>query len=200
MKKSQNIFIAINIGSRSKKYSIYSNHQEITSITISEESKKEKPFSINNFLKQTMSVNGFELNHNTKLVFGVRIVAPGTFFTKHRVINQQFIKRLEKNAPLATLHITPTLKEIKSIRRNFPKSKIIAVSDSNFHLNRPDQAKNYPLNKQLIKKFDLYKFGYHGLAHLSAINQLKSKKLLMPKTIICHLGGGRILTVICGGT
>ncbi|MBT4446896.1 hypothetical protein HOA92_07330 [archaeon] len=200
-KNKNYIFIAVNIGSTSKKYSVYSNQEEITSINVSElqKTKNHQSFSINEFLKQTMSVNGFNINKNIKLIFGIRIVAPGTFFTKHQIINQRFLDKLKKAEPLDPIHISSTIKEINEIRKHFPNSKIIAVSDSKIHTNRPEYAKNYPLNKKLIKKFDLYKFGYHGLAAGSAISQLKSKKILKAKTIICHLGGGTSVTAIKNG-
>ena len=41
-KNKNYIFIAVNIGSTSKKYSVYSNQEEITSINVSELQKTKK--------------------------------------------------------------------------------------------------------------------------------------------------------------
>lgn len=130
---------------------------------------------------------------------GLRIVAPGSYFLEHRIIDQETEHRLETLEPRAPLHIGATLEELKALREQFAEAEIIGISDSAFHITKPDYAWNYGISLDDADRLDIKRFGYHGLAMASAVSQLEAEHRLPPKLIICHLGSGVSVTAIHDG-
>lgn len=189
---SKTTFVMANIGSSSKKYTIYQT--ENSKIQFKQKIVIDK--QLQNTAKNVLKDLPLD---KAKTIFGLRVVAPGIFFQDHRTINQKFISELKKRKKFAPLHITPVLEEIKLIKKHYPKSKLIACSDSNFHKNIPVYARSYAIPVDISKKNEIYRYGYHGLANQSAISQLKKEKLLRSKTVICHLGSGCSITAVKRG-
>ncbi len=177
---TKEIFLMTNIGSSSTKYAWYKVDGNKTKNITKKEANKD-------------------IASKTKLTVGIRVVAPGTYFQKHKLVTTAYIKKLKEVKELAPLHIIPVLKEIKQIKKHYPKAKIIACSDSAFHSTMPDVARKYAISTSVARKKDIYRFGYHGLAIQSAISILKQKKLFQKKVVICHLGGGSSVTAILNG-
>lgn len=134
-------------------------------------------------------------------VAGIRIVAPGTFFAEHRHIDADFIERLEATRPYAPLHITPACVEIAELKRVLPNMQCYALSDSAFHASIPDPLRRYSIAREDTERFDIYRFGYHGLSAASVARKLP--QVLggadAPRTIICHIGGGVSVTALQEG-
>jgi acetate kinase len=128
---------------------------------------------------------------------GIRIVAPGTYFNHHRLIDDEYISFLKKSALIAPLHIQNVLLEIERIRKEIPNVPIYGISDSSFHRRLPMYAKRYAIAKKDTEDFDVYRFGYHGLSIISVLRKLPK----MPsRIIVCHLGGGSSISAIKDGT
>lgn len=195
---SSKIFIIANIGSSSKKYSFYNEENSKTSLIKRLEIDLEEKSKSDNLIKEIKQII-YSQKNKEKVIFALRVVAPGFFFQKDQIINQKFIEKLKKAKEIAPLHITSVLEEIKLIRKNFPKAKIVACSDSKFHETMPIYAKTYAIPKNLATKNQIFRYGYHGLAVQSTINHLKIKKALKPKTIVCHLGSGCSVTAVLKG-
>ena len=49
------------------------------------------------------------------------------------------------------------------------------------------------------KKYEIYRYGYHGLSFQSIVGKLKDKNSLPSKMIVCHIGGGISITAIKDG-
>ncbi len=130
---------------------------------------------------------------------GLRIVAPSSFFLEHRVMNDETVKRLEKILPHAPLHIEATLQEFHSLKTRFPHTTIFGASDSAFHATKPDYAWNYGLPLGDADRFEIKRFGYHGLSFASAVRNLRSSDRIPPRLIICHLGSGASVAAIWHG-
>jgi acetate kinase len=130
----------------------------------------------------------------------VRVVAPGTFFQKHRVIDNKYIETLQKREKSAPLHIPILLREIKAIHQHFPGLRIIGASDSAFHANMPKQAREYSLPRILTEEYDIYRFGYHGLSVSSIVRRIHSVVGFMPsRMVVCHVGSGTSVTAVKDG-
>ncbi len=131
---------------------------------------------------------------------GVRIVAPGTYFTTHRHVDSEYRDRLEAALVLAPLHIPHTLTELDELLRLLPTTRIIGVSDSAFHSTVPAYARGFAIEKTDIQTHDLYRFGYHGLSYASIARQLPT---LLPPTarrvIVCHMGSGMSMCALQHG-
>lgn len=207
-----------NPGSASRKYAIYSGQnclarlhfEKIGEKTIDctfSDKKGEQVFEVKlpNLNSVLGSVVPLLVKHGiikaktdiTKI--GIRIVAPSSYFLEDRVIDNDAIEHLKTLAERAPLHLNTTLNEIKLLKLAFPKIKIIAVSDSAFHAGKPDFAWNYGLKLHDADRFDIKRFGYHGLSVESIVERLKNSRRLPRKLLVCHLGGGISITAVKDG-
>ena len=133
-------------------------------------------------------------------VVGLRIVAPGTDFQKSKRITPSYIKRLARVARVAPLHINPELKELRHIQKLLPRAARFAISDSAFHVTLPDVARRFTIPEVDAEKYDLYKFGYHGISVASVVKQSKRVFGSRPKhLVVCHLGSGSSVTAVKDG-
>ncbi len=131
---------------------------------------------------------------------GVRVVAPGTYFQSHRLVDDIYLHKLEECAPVAPLHIPHTIAELTQIRHQLPQALLVGVSDSEFHATMPPQARLYPIESEDTVAYDLYRFGYHGLSYASLAKQLPT---ILPghssRVIACHIGSGMSMTALKDG-
>jgi acetate kinase len=130
---------------------------------------------------------------------GVCIVAPSAYFLQDRVITGEVIGRLRKLLPRAPMHIGATLEELEKLRTAFKKAVIVGVSDSAFHITKPDYAWNYGISLEDADRYEIKRFGYQGLSVAGAIYSLKQAEKLPPKVIVCHMGSGTSVTAVQGG-
>jgi acetate kinase len=215
--------LIINTGSASKKYSIYEEGKKIynahfemeegnfivteTFIASGQAEQKIKtPVSEREFKKALAYL--LESLLSKKIVnskddisaLGIRIVAPGEYFLKHRIIDKEFLKMARETLEKVPLHLGPALEEIKMAKKVFGEIKIVGVSDSVFHNTLPEKVKYYAIPIVDSRKLGLQKFGYHGISIQSVISQIEKKLGLLPsRTVICHLGGGASVTAVKDG-
>jgi acetate kinase len=130
---------------------------------------------------------------------GLRVVAPGAYFLEDHEITDDFIQRLEAAEQQAPLHIAATLTELRALRQEFSSATIVGVSDSNFHITKPDYAWNYGISLELADQFDIKRFGYHGISATSVVAALHQRRPIPSRLIICHLGSGASVTAVHRG-
>ncbi len=178
--------ICINIGSRSKKYTVYLDDMI--------DAHFESELSNSNILGNLKSLG------DSDCIFVFRIVAPGEFFTEDRVIDQEFVSSLSEISYLSPIHANATIDEIEFIRKKVPNAVMLAISDSKFHKDIPEIAYTYAIPKSIASKHSIRKQGYHGLSIQSCLNKLEVLLPSIPeKVILCHLGGGTSVTAIRRG-
>lgn len=208
--------LIINPGSASKKYALYVGHKKFEDAHFESLGKKDFKLTLLNHhhpkITRTDYINSTQFLTNLLLQnkilkniteidsVGIRVVSPGKFFQKDRLIDDHFISKLKKKRLLAPLHIAPALKEIVNAKLALPHTKIIAVSDSAFHLSIPPKAHTYGINKKDAKKFGIRRFGYHGISFESVVEAIKILSKPSPKkVIVCHLGSGVSIAAIKNG-
>lgn len=129
---------------------------------------------------------------------GVRVVAPGHLFAKHRPINDQFLHDLKTAERVAPLHVAPVIEELEAAQRNLAHAKIIAVSDSAFHATIPEHRTTYSLKG--TSERGIRKFGYHGLSVGSIVHRLPELfDESVQKVIVGHIGSGVSITAVENG-
>lgn len=207
--------LTINIGSSSKKYSLYKGERVLfsahfekdkDSFDVTYEGGQVEKISKNLF-NDSLSVffNAIKKEKHLQddssvLAIGIRLVAPGLYFTEDRIVNEEFLAKLSIVAERDMLHIGPVQTELIRVKELFGNIKVIAVSDSSFHKTLPRVAKNYSLPKKLIEENEVYRFGYHGISLGGIVNTLSSRLWgLEKKAIICHLGSGASITAVLDG-
>lgn len=109
---------------------------------------------------------------STPTAFGYRIVHGGTQFQDPVLIDAGVESALESLIPLAPLHNSAALAAIRATRRKFPDAPAVAVFDTAFHSGRPAESMHYALPRSLVDKFKIRRYGFHGIAHESLVEQL----------------------------
>jgi acetate kinase len=202
----EKIIILSNLGSTSKKYSIYKNNIECAWFAIE---KKE-----NEYICSSKINSQFEKKYISEEVYidalmfviqslietkeiksdkdvqcvSIRLVVPDGEFVQDMLCTPEIYKKLKAHVQLDPLHIAPVLHEIELVQKiHDSQIPIYLISDSTFHkdFNIPIAV---PFEKQQ------YTIGYHGLACESVLNVLDKYSLPYSKLIIAHLGGGSSVT------
>lgn len=124
---------------------------------------------------------------------GHRIVHGGRNLHGTVPITHDLIESLESNRSLAPLHMGLALEGIHAAKRALPDLPAVAVFDSAFHADRTAASTLCALPRELVEPLDIYRYGFHGIAHASlvaAVAELED----MSATDICgvtlQLGGG----------
>jgi acetate kinase len=130
----------------------------------------------------------------------IRVVAPGTAFQKHSVVDDAYLALLKEREAQAPLHIPSIIHEIKNARIAFPKVRIVAASDSAFHASLPPVAREFSIARSDAAECDIHRFGYHGLSVSSVINRLHPViGQEFDRVIVCHIGSGVSVTAVKQG-
>ena len=142
-----------------------------------------------------------DLTHAADLSgIGLRVVAPGSYFQVHRIIDEEYLMRLRTARLDAPLHITPVIQELSLLERALPNIPIVGVSDSAFHATLPAVVRTYAINQHDAEIYDIYRFGYHGVSIQSVVYKARELFQELPKRlIVCHLGSGASVTALKNG-
>lgn len=212
--------LVVNPGSSSRKYALYRGGQcvlefrfedtnsgfemcaQVAGIQQTCEAIKKNDFS-EAFARVVEGVNSYLFRDDrTKQIDAVviRVVAPGTFFQKHQLIDDAFVSELKRKESVAPLHIPVILREVESARKYYKQSKIIAASDSAFHREMPTYAREYSIPLADAEQFDIHRFGYHGLSVASIVRRIHPQIGQQPeRMIVCHIGSGTSVTAVKDG-
>jgi len=211
--------LVVNPGSSSKKYALYSCGKQVmffrfektgkgfelsTQVTgkqLQSESLTEDDFT-NSILKLEELIDKYIFREHISQIGSVvvRVVAPGTCFQQHVEIDDDYLSKLEAKSKVAPIHVPIILREIKQVKKIFPKVKIIAASDSEFHKDMPEHARIYSIDTKDTQDLDLYRFGYHGLSVSSIVNRIHGVIGIDPENlVVCHLGSGCSVTAVKNG-
>jgi len=212
------MILTINIGSASKKYALYEKDNCLFSAHFENEKEKFVVFLVfgdseekreidsGDYSASLSYVLGFLIDRNLldtdkkSLAVALRIVAPGEYFTEHKIIDEKYLKRLKSTTEIEPIHVGPTILELKEIKNLLPKSAVYGISDSVYHATIPKVARRYGLPKDVSESYGIYRYGYHGLSVSGAVQKLKNMPGGVSKrTIVCHLGSGVSVSALVEG-
>ena len=134
---------------------------------------------------------------------GHRIVHGGTFYAGAVVLDEAVEERLAALTDLAPLHQPKSLAALAAVRAALPDVPAVACFDTAFHAHIPAAATTYALPSQWRKRWDLRRYGFHGLSHAYASRraaELVARPLEELRIVSCHLGAGASLAAVAGGT
>ncbi len=135
---------------------------------------------------------------------GHRVVHGGDKYNKTTLIDKNILKDISQYNLLAPLHNPPIIEVMESIynisgkagHRNIPN---YAVFDTAFFRELPDVTKIYPLPYSFYESFGIRRYGFHGISHQYAYEQVCEKYPQANKVITIHLGSGSSITAIKDG-
>ncbi len=144
-------------------------------------------------------------HHSPIDAVGHRIVHGGTEFTGPVLVDARVVRRLEALSDLAPLHQPKSLRGLQDVSRMLPNVPAVACFDTAFHATVPAAARTYALPVQWRRRWDLRRFGFHGLSHSYASRrgaEMSGTSLRTSgpfRTVTCHLGAGASLAAVLDG-
>ena len=133
---------------------------------------------------------------------GHRIVHGGTEFTQPVLVDARVRRRLEALTDLAPLHQPKSLRGLDLVSSLLPDVPAVACFDTAFHAHIPAAAATYALPPEWRHRWDLRRFGFHGLSHAYASRraaELTGGKREDLRIVTCHLGAGASLAAVKNG-
>jgi acetate kinase len=133
---------------------------------------------------------------------GHRVVHGGRLFTAPVRLDPGVEARLRTLVDLAPLHLPASLAAVAAVRAILPDVPAVACFDTAFHATIPAAAATYALPVEWRKRWDLRRYGFHGLSHAYAARraaELVGRPLETLRIVTCHLGAGSSLAAVAGG-
>lgn len=216
------IFLVLNSGSSSEKFSLYEGDDEVCSLyfegieedgakkficTItradgSEELVDKKWDSLDEAFKEAKAIfekEGFINAAHPLDGILVRTPAAGWYFTKHHVADDETFKELEKAKLTYPLHVPGAIRGLKNAMAAFPGVPVLTMSDSEALTRESRKDVDYALPSEIVDEFELARYGAHGSSYGYIIGKVKELGILEKKMIVCHLGSGCSVTAFVDG-
>ena len=216
------IFLVLNSGSSSEKFSLYEGEDEVCSLYFEgiEDKGKKK------FICTITRADGTEEVVNkkwdsldvafaeAKAIFEkegfinaahpldgilVRVVAAGKYFSSNHIVDKETFEELEKVRITNPLHVPGTERGIKNARKTFTGVPVMVMSDSEALTRDSRRDTEYALPAEIIQEFDLGRWGAHGASYGYMMGRIRELEILKKRMIVCHLGSGCSVTALING-
>ncbi|UWV92609.1 acetate/propionate family kinase [Mycoplasmopsis cynos] len=147
----------------------------------------------------------YKLMHKIELVkskkeiqnIGFRVVQGGNYINNTVIIDQNIIDIIDKCSIYAPLHNPGALQSILGFRKVFPEAILTADFDTSFHSTIEKVNYVYPINKEITEKYNVRKYGAHGISHqfiTEKLSQILDKDRVT--FINLHLGNGASICAV----
>ncbi len=216
------IFLVLNSGSSSEKFSLYEGEDEVCSLYFEGIEEKGKKKFICTITRADGSEEVVDKKWDTldvafkeaKAIFEregfineahpldgilVRVVAAGKYFSANHIVDKRTFEELEKVKVTNPLHVPGTERGIKNAKETFPDTPVIIMSDSEALTCDSRRDTDYALPAEIIEEFDLGRWGAHGASYGYMMGRIPELGLLEKKMIVCHLGSGCSVTALVDG-
>jgi acetate kinase len=133
---------------------------------------------------------------------GHRIVHGGTLYARPVRIDREVVERLRTLTDLAPLHQPKSLAALEAVTATLPDVPAVACFDTAFHAGMPAAASTYAIPHEWRERWDLRKYGFHGLSHAYASRraaELIGEPSAGVRMVTCHLGAGASLAAVLDG-
>jgi acetate kinase len=133
---------------------------------------------------------------------GHRVVHGGDRLTAPTLVDEDTIRAIAEQVPLAPLHNPSNLLGIRIAMASFPDTPQVAVFDTAFHQTMPPRAWRYALPADLAAELRIRRYGFHGTSH-AYVSRKAAEHLGRPAAelnlITLHLGNGASVAAVAGG-
>ena len=133
---------------------------------------------------------------------GHRVVHGGQSFAEPVLIDDEVVSGIETVSSLAPLHNPANLQGIQAVTEVMPHIPQVAVFDTAYFATLLPAAYDYPLPRELVERFGIRKYGFHGTSH-QYVNHLLLKieedRGYPLRVVSFHLGNGSSVAAVRGG-
>jgi len=133
---------------------------------------------------------------------GHRIVHGGRRYLGPVRLDQAVRRNLSALVDLAPLHQPKSLDALQAVGDVYPEVPAVACFDTAFHAGMPPAATTYALPREWRERWELRRYGFHGLSHAYATRRAGELLARSPATfraVTCHLGAGASLAAVVAG-
>ena len=130
---------------------------------------------------------------------GHRVVHGGVLYSHSVLITPRVIEEIDKIKDLAPLHNPAALVGIKAFMAEIPSAKMVACFDTAFHQTIKEKDFLYPVPYEWYVKYDVRKYGFHGLSHQYITSRMHDILDYDGNLIICHIGNGASISAVSAG-
>lgn len=130
---------------------------------------------------------------------GHRVVHGGNKYSRSVLVTDKVIAEIERISDLAPLHNPGALKGIYAFKESIPNAKMVTCFDTAFHQTMDEATYLYAIPYEWYVKYDVRKYGFHGLSHKFITEEMTSRLGKKPNLIICHIGNGGSVTAVQEG-
>ena len=130
---------------------------------------------------------------------GHRVVHGGVLYSHSVVITERVLDEIERIKDLAPLHNPAAIIGIKAFSKAIPNATMVACFDTAFHQTIDEKEFLYSVPYEWYVKYDVRKYGFHGLSHQYITTRMKEILGHDGNLIICHIGNGASISAVKDG-
>ncbi len=184
--------LVVNAGSSSLKLTVIDGGHQVAATTVERWEGESDLEPISTFIEEVDDLEAI----------GHRIVHGGPRLTESVRIGDEVLDYLDSIEHLAPLHNPRAVAGIRALRQSLPSLPEVACFDTTFHTHLPAAARTYALPKAWNRRWNLRRYGFHGLSHAYAARrgaELIDRDLSDLRVVSCHLGAGASLAAVREG-
>jgi acetate kinase len=187
--------LAVNVGSTSLKYALFSDDAAAT-----RRGKVERIAQGGSGLQGALQEMVDDLGDR---IAGVRAAAfkvvHGGGLTGTVLLDDQAVAALRRFAVAAPAHNPPYLQAIEHSRAMLPGMPLVGTFETAFHAGWTAEAKAYALPNGWAERFGLRRYGFHGASHRYIAERSAELEPGARRVLSCHLGGSSSICAIVDG-
>jgi acetate kinase len=184
--------LVVNAGSSSLKLSILDGDEIHDETTVERWSGADDLDGLRAFLAQAPEPEAV----------GHRVVHGGPRHRRSVRVDDDLVDYLESVSDLAPLHNPRAVAAMRAVGGLLPSTPGVAAFDTSFHATIPDEAATYAVPREWNRRYELRRYGFHGLSHAYAVRRAATLVGRDPadlRVVTCHLGAGASLCAVVDG-
>ncbi|ASQ45856.1 acetate/propionate family kinase [Legionella clemsonensis] len=133
---------------------------------------------------------------------GHRVVHGGDDYYLPTIVTPEVLEKIRHLSQLAPIHNPVNALGIQFAQQHFKHALHVAVFDSGFHHSIPSHIHQYAINREIAKKYQIKRYGFHGINHEYVARTAAvylGKSLEQCNFISLHLGNGASACLIKEG-
>lgn len=145
---------------------------------------------------------GPSLHESHVVAVGHRVVQGGSVFAGPALIDDEVVAQIDALSPLAPLHNPAGVTGINVARRLLPDVPQVAVFDTAFFRELPDEASTYAIDAKVAAEHGIRKYGFHGTSHQYVSHEVPGYLGKDPASfnqVVMHLGNGASASAVRNG-
>jgi acetate kinase len=122
-----------------------------------------------------------------------RIVHGGEEVTEARIVDERVTAALERAAVFAPLHNPAAIAVVRAVQVRIKETPSVVLPDTAFHRTLPSAARTYALPHDLVERFGIRRFGFHGIGHswmMERYAEISNQRVTAVNLVTLHLGAG----------